>query len=648
MHRKKNIRNEVIRTILMAAVVFGVSSIVGVRVQAEESQATESQVKENKLEDNQSIESQTIESQNKENQNKESKTEENTQGSQPSQNTKESKVEYNASSNSSNNDDEEDPGPVGPGTAALPEMAHVYEGIDYYPVYDFYYYTSQYPDIKRVFGNDPEGALKHYVTFGIKEGRQADYMFNIKSYRNANPDLRSEFEYDNKKYVLHFIRNGKYEGRITNGVDTIRNPITKLRGKDYKQVYDFEYYKNNNPDIYRAYGNDDIALLKHFIEFGMREERQAKVDFDEKSYRYANADLRWAFKADKTKYYNHFIKHGYKEGRVTTGVTELKNVITKVDGIDYSSVYNFEYYIQSHPDLKNAFGTEDDASALDHFLKYGMRERRKGNENFDVNSYRYQYRDLRIAFKNNFPSYYRHYIQHGRYENRNTKGVTSLQNPVTIYGGIELAPIYDYYYYASHYPDLINAYGDDDVSLLEHFGGIGIMEGRVAKDQYDQALYADVKERLHPTPPPPPPVVATDSMFFVAQKYSSPSQYLILVDRSRHQVGIFSGSKGRWGEVDYFLCGDGKASTPTVEGLFHIINKKPYFDSGSARCWYATRIYKGYLFHSVLYTQTSTPSRIKDGRLGVGVSHGCVRLDINKAKWIYDNIPIGTTVVIYS
>ena len=92
MHRKKNIRNEVIRTILMAAVVFGVSSIVGVRVQAEESQATESQVKENKLEDNQSIESQTIESQNKENQNKESKTEENTQGSQPSQNTKESKV----------------------------------------------------------------------------------------------------------------------------------------------------------------------------------------------------------------------------------------------------------------------------------------------------------------------------------------------------------------------------------------------------------------------------------------------------------------------------------------------------------------------------------------------------------------------------
>ena len=645
MHRKKNIRNEVIRTILMAAVVFGVSSIVGVRVQAEESQLTENQVKENELEDNQSKESQTIESQNKEKQNKESQTEENTQESQPSQNTKESKVEYNASSNSSNNDDEEDPGPVGPGTAALPEMAHVYEGIDYYPVYNFYYYTSQYPDIKRVFGNDPEGALKHYVTFGIREGRQANSSFDIKSYKNANSDLRSEFEYDNKKYVLHFIKYGKYENRTTNGVDTIRNPITKLRGKDYKLVYDYEYYKNRHSDVYRAYGNDDIAFLKHFIEYGMREERQAKEDFDEKSYRYANADLRWAFKADKASYYNHYITYGYKEKRVTKGVTQLKNIISSANGIDYSKVYNFEYYIQKHPDLIMSFGFDDDASALDHFIKHGMYEQRKAKDEFDVKSYRYQYRDLRIAYRRNYPEYYKHYIRYGASEGRNTRGVTTLQNPVTVYGGIELSPIYDYYYYSSHYPDLIMAYGDDDVSFIEHFGRIGIVEGRVAKEQYDQALYADVKERLHPTPPP---IVATDSMFYVAQKYSSPSQYLILVDRSRHQVGIFSGSKGRWGEVDYFLCGDGKASTPTVEGLFHIVNKKPYFDSGSARCWYATRIYKGYLFHSVLYTQTSTPSRIKDGRLGVGVSHGCVRLDINKAKWIYDNIPIGTTVVIYS
>lgn len=36
-----------------------------------------------------------------------------------------------------------------------------------------------------------------------------------------------------------------------------------------------------------------------------------------------------------------------------------------------------------------------------------------------------------------------------------------------------------------------------------------------------------------------------------------------------------------------------------------------------------------------------------DGRLGMPLSHGCVRLNINNAKWIYDTIPTGSTVVVY-
>jgi N-acetylmuramoyl-L-alanine amidase len=48
----------------------------------------------------------------------------------------------------------------------------VYNGVDYSSVYDFDYYINRYPDIAAVFGNNPEGALAHYVTFGIAEGRQ--------------------------------------------------------------------------------------------------------------------------------------------------------------------------------------------------------------------------------------------------------------------------------------------------------------------------------------------------------------------------------------------------------------------------------------------------------------------------------------------
>ena len=34
-------------------------------------------------------------------------------------------------------------------------------------------------------------------------------------------------------------------------------------------------------------------------------------------------------------------------------------------------------------------------------------------------------------------------------------------------------------------------------------------------------------------------------------------------------------------------------------------------------------------------------------RVGIPLSHGCVRLEIGNAKWIYDNIPSGTHVVVY-
>ena len=41
----------------------------------------------------------------------------------------------------------------------------------------------------------------------------------------------------------------------------------------------------------------------------------------------------------------------------------------------------------------------------------------------------------------------------------------------------------------------------------------------------------------------------------------------------------------------------------------------------------------------------STPT-IKGDRLGVAISHGCIRLATSSAKWIYDNIPEGTPIII--
>ena len=138
-----------------------------------------------------------------------------------------------------------------------------------------------------------------------------------------------------------------------------------------------------------------------------------------------------------------------------------------------------------------------------------------------------------------------------------------------------------------------------------------------------------------------------------AQKYTSPTKYLILVNKSSHTVAIYKGSQDNWKKVRSFLCTVGKPSTPTTSGVFHIGQTKGkyvkarYFDSYPSRCWYPTRIHDGYMFHSVLYKIAPTPGALNNGRLGANLSHGCIRLAINNAKYIHDVIPAGTTTVIY-
>ncbi|MBM6685030.1 L,D-transpeptidase family protein [Faecalicatena contorta] len=141
---------------------------------------------------------------------------------------------------------------------------------------------------------------------------------------------------------------------------------------------------------------------------------------------------------------------------------------------------------------------------------------------------------------------------------------------------------------------------------------------------------------------PPAPVLG---MWTRANLYSSTTPYIILVDRSAHKVGVFQGWQGNWSNIAFWDCSDGAPSTPTVEGVFRVGIKGYYFDSGNARCYWYTQFYGDYLFHSVLYNKYT--GALSDGRLGMALSHGCVRLDINNAKWIYDNIPPGSTVVVY-
>ncbi|MCR5371802.1 MAG: glycosyltransferase [Clostridium sp.] len=79
-------------------------------------------------------------------------------------------------------------------------------------------------------------------------------------------------------------------------------------------VFDASFYATSYPDLAFCGGNP-VALLRHFLEKGMREGRRACDGFDPKVYRDRYPDLKQAFGKDLTSYYLHYLLQGRAEGR---------------------------------------------------------------------------------------------------------------------------------------------------------------------------------------------------------------------------------------------------------------------------------------------------------------------------------------------
>lgn len=99
--------------------------------------------------------------------------------------------------------------------------------------------------------------------------------------------------------------------------------------------------------------------------------------------------------------------------------------------------------------------------------------------------------------------------------------------------------------------------------------------------------------------------------------------------------------------VKAMICSTGKA---TPVGSFSISERYEWKKlNGNVWGQYATRIKGHILFHSVPFQQKEKDSLIADyyNKLGEKASAGCIRLTTADAKWIYDNCPEKTNVVIY-
>ncbi len=133
----------------------------------------------------------------------------------------------------------------------------------------------------------------------------------------------------------------------------------------------------------------------------------------------------------------------------------------------------------------------------------------------------------------------------------------------------------------------------------------------------------------------------------------TPVPYAITVDVANQVTTVYGLDEN--GEhtviVRQMLCSTGTKSNPSDPGDWVLTGRKAkwcYFPKWGGHARYWTRINSSIAFHSVIYNAVDTKALAKSSykNLGKRVSHGCIRLTVADAKWIYDNCGEGTVVSI--
>ena len=129
--------------------------------------------------------------------------------------------------------------------------------------------------------------------------------------------------------------------------------------------------------------------------------------------------------------------------------------------------------------------------------------------------------------------------------------------------------------------------------------------------------------------------------------YESQTSFLIITDINRQKTHVFIKNGPSWGLVRSFNCSTGINTSPTTRGTFTLTDRGNWFYSdrlaSGAKHW--LRFNGQYLFHSIPMDKHKNIIPGED-IVGEKRSSGCIRLMPNEAKWLFENIPSGTTVVI--
>ncbi|MBO4396331.1 MAG: L,D-transpeptidase family protein [Eubacterium sp.] len=126
-------------------------------------------------------------------------------------------------------------------------------------------------------------------------------------------------------------------------------------------------------------------------------------------------------------------------------------------------------------------------------------------------------------------------------------------------------------------------------------------------------------------------------------------KYKIRINKQCCTVTVYKCVKGKYEPKKAMICSPGPY---TPLGTFSLGEKSRWGTlMGPSYGQYCARITGRVLFHSVWYYSCgnkTTQCYREYNRLGTLASHGCVRLTVADAKYIYEKVPSGTPIIIYN
>lgn len=127
--------------------------------------------------------------------------------------------------------------------------------------------------------------------------------------------------------------------------------------------------------------------------------------------------------------------------------------------------------------------------------------------------------------------------------------------------------------------------------------------------------------------------------------FTNSDDFRIEVDLTKQKVFVYYKDN----LIRDIICSGGTDQSPTPLGEFKTSEKIEYdwiprFNVGA---YYWIRFYKKYLFHSVPFDENKEMIIEEYEKLGSPASHGCIRLKLDEAKWLYEKLPLGVKVIIY-